>query len=514
MRLFVSYSHEDRRFVENLAVRLSRAHHIWYDDRLHAGTDWWNKILQKLDWCDCFIYVLSLESLGSRWCQEECAEALRLDKQIVPLRLQPTVTLPNTLGKVQYADFAERSFEDALIDLLSDLSVLERRLRAAPQRPLVSGRPVAAPTAGLDENALFELMVESRRANDHETALRLGNTLLSDAPDFLPYDVTRLKLDSEQKLEEIARRKEYDRRYRQIGLLRRDPLTLDSARKKWGELQDDYPEIDIDPDGHAGFLFSPTYRITEAVRAVLPEPFEWCTIPGGRVALEGDAGTFNVSPFLMAKYLITFEQFQVFIEAQDGFQNSEWWQGLAADENHRQQPGKQRFTYAANLPRECVSWFDAIAFCRWLSEQTSLDIRLPTEWQWQHAAQGENGNRYPWGEAYIQGCANICEDVDEAYGGEFRARTSPVGSYPEGVSPYGILDMIGNVWEWCLNEYDRPTGTDLTEVDVPALRGGSWGDDERKASAVTRDRLQASARSYFTGFRVTCRPAMHWSVVP
>ena len=102
---------------------------------------------------------------------------------------------------------------------------------------------------------------------------------------------------------------------------------------------------------------------------ILPPPFEWCEIPSGRVTLERNAGTFDVPPFLMAKYPITYEQFQVFVDAPDGWKNPAWWEGLAADASHRSAPGKQYFTHAANLPRENVSWYDAVAFCRWLSAQ-------------------------------------------------------------------------------------------------------------------------------------------------
>ncbi len=131
---------------------------------------------------------------------------------------------------------------------------------------------------------------------------------------------------------------------------------------------------------------------------LLPAPFEWCEIPAGRVEIEGQS--FDVQPLSMAKYPATYEQFQVFIDAEDGFHNDEWWQGLADRES---QPGSQRFTHAENLPRENVSWYDAVAFCRWSSSKVGYEVRLPTEWEWQWAAQGPDGQAYPWGPEYIQG---------------------------------------------------------------------------------------------------------------
>jgi hypothetical protein len=213
--------------------------------------------------------------------------------------------------------------------------------------------------------------------------------------------------------------------------------------------------------------------LTRAVLAVLPTPFEWCQIPAGRVEIEGQS--FDVQPLFMAKYPITFEQFQVFVDDPQGFRSADWWQGLAAGADHRKVPGEQHFTHARNLPRERVSWYDAVAFCRWLSARTGYDMRLPTEWEWQWAAQGPDGRAYPWGPEYIQGYANINEERSGVKGGVYLERTTPVDSYPKGASPYDVLDMSGNVWEWCLNEYENPKNVDLGGDAARVVRGGSWG---------------------------------------
>jgi formylglycine-generating enzyme required for sulfatase activity len=90
-----------------------------------------------------------------------------------------------------------------------------------------------------------------------------------------------------------------------------------------------------------------------------------------------------------------------------------------------------------------------LAFCRWLSEKLGYEIRLPTEWEWQQAATGGNPeNEYPWGPEWAGSCANTIESE--------LSHSTAVGIYPQGASPVGALDMAGNVWEWCLNEYDNP----------------------------------------------------------
>src|SRR5262249_19662633 len=148
------------------------------------------------------------------------------------------------------------------------------------------------------------------------------------------------------------------------------------------------------------------------ILSILPSPFEWCAIPGGRVALEGIAQPFDLLPFWMAKYPITYAQFQVFVDADDGFKNPEWWKELGADANHKKEPDRQQWKLDLH-PRENVWWWDAVAFCQWLNARLGLpllpaslnpqtlssasSIRLPTEWEWLWAAQGPDGRAFPWG---------------------------------------------------------------------------------------------------------------------
>ncbi len=251
MRLFISYAHVDWPFVQNLAWRLGRAHKVWYDDRLHAGADWWQMILEKIAWCDAFVYVLSSESLVSKYCLDEYEEACRLGKLIVPLRLQENIELPDRLAKVQYADFATRRFEDALADLLSDLTTLERSIPKKPRKPRPSPQPpppppALAPTPPPEPEEVLAQAIEARRRGDHEAALRLLNLL---PPDFRHEIVSKLRKDSHQQLEAQARRKEYERLYRQIILLAKDPLTQLDVCREWRALQMAYPDITDDPDG-------------------------------------------------------------------------------------------------------------------------------------------------------------------------------------------------------------------------------------------------------------------------
>jgi hypothetical protein len=219
----------------------------------------------------------------------------------------------------------------------------------------------------------------------------------------------------------------------------------------------------------------------------------WCEVPGGEITLEHGAGTFRVEPFYIAKYPITWIQYRAFLDAADGYRNNVWWKGLAERED---EPGAQN-RRQDNHPAECVSWHDAVAYCRWLSDKLGYAIGLPTEWEWQQAATGgDRANNYPWGGEWESKRANTR--------GSELGRTTAVGLYPRGASPVGALDMSGNVCEWCLNEYKSPENIGLGGKARRVVRGGSWGDYQRLARAAYRYNYLPNRRLIDVGFRVRC----------
>jgi hypothetical protein len=144
-----------------------------------------------------------------------------------------------------------------------------------------------------------------------------------------------------------------------------------------------------------------------------------------------------------------------------------------------------RYQLADNYPMVGISWHDAKAYCNWLSGKTGLRFQLPTEEQWEKAARGTDGRLYPWGsEKPGNHLANFFSQS---------GKTVEVNSHPQGASPYGLLNMAGNVEEWCYSNEDP---------DSPVARGGGFYSNDLYIRCTARIKYDPSARNYALGFRL------------
>ncbi len=203
----------------------------------------------------------------------------------------------------------------------------------------------------------------------------------------------------------------------------------------------------------------------------------------------------------LGKYPVTVEEYQRFVEHR-GYEEEKYWDAegwtLRSNEEWEHPEYWDDQLTTPNRPVIGVSWYEAIAYCRWLSEQRRQEVRLPSEDEWEKAATPVKGE-YPWGE----------EEPDEEranFGPDFEPNVgspTPVGVYPVGDGPYGHSDLAGNVWEWCSDV----TKVSWTEESSRAGRGGSWSNSAWDLRAAYRDGGPAGQRFGHLGFRVAVASA-------
>ena len=227
-----------------------------------------------------------------------------------------------------------------------------------------------------------------------------------------------------------------------------------------------------------------------------------------------------LSSYQISRYPVTHAQYQVFIDA--GGYTEKWkacwtedgWAWKEAETSTAPDLYGGEFD-VLNHPIVGVSWYEATAFCHWLTYKLrecgelteTQEIRLPTEAEWEKAARGDDGRIYPWGDEIISEHAN--------YGDTGLGTTSAVGCFPRGKSPYGCEEMTGNVYEWCVDWYDEEYYAQSPEKEPrgPAsgsdrvIRGGNWNLDAGYVRAAYRNWNAPDDRYYVIGFRLVRTPS-------
>ncbi|WP_287601965.1 SUMF1/EgtB/PvdO family nonheme iron enzyme [Thiothrix sp.] len=230
------------------------------------------------------------------------------------------------------------------------------------------------------------------------------------------------------------------------------------------------------------------------VKNILLPDIDWVEIPSGNFIYGyGETRTsIYLSSFYISRYPITNIQYQAFIN-DNGYKDNKWWIDL------ERITLKESTWIESNRPKVNISWYEAVAFTRWLSNYLGYVVSLPQEQEWEKAARGSSGLIYPWGNEYKYGFANIIDELKE----NNLNQTIAVGMYPHGASPYGIMDMSGNVWEWCLNKYHQSNDINPDRNgDMRVVRGGSWLSDSNFARAHLRHPSLPFGQEDAWGFRI------------
>jgi formylglycine-generating enzyme required for sulfatase activity len=222
-------------------------------------------------------------------------------------------------------------------------------------------------------------------------------------------------------------------------------------------------------------------------------------IPAGTF-LYGDPPKTSQIPYRywIGKYPVTNLQFGRFIEA-EGYHDQVFWSEAGWAWKNKEERDQPRYWSNKEwnnptFPVVGVSWYEAEAYCSWLNTQDlpvtipgDYCMRLPTEQEWEQAGRGMDGREYPWGKDFHEGFANTWESQ--------LGSTTAVNTYPQGVSPDGVWDLSGNVWEWTASWLDK-------EMKYRVVRGGSWDGNHRSARCACRAGPLPSFFGINIGFRV------------
>ena len=238
-----------------------------------------------------------------------------------------------------------------------------------------------------------------------------------------------------------------------------------------------------------------------------------------RTEYEGPQHEVTISQFFMAEYPITQAQWRA-VAAMPQVNRE-----LNLDPSHFKGVGEASRN-ENRRPVEQVSWYDAVEFCDRLTIHTNRQYRLPTEAEWEYACRAGTTTPFHFGERVTTDIANYCgkdrkigeTEYSGSYGdgpkGEYREETTPVDQF-EGANAYGLMDMHGNVLEWCQDHWhenyegaptDGSAWLSSDKIKLRVLRGGSWFSDPRYCRSAYRFRIEPDDRSNDVGFRVVCSP--------
>ncbi len=555
LQVFLCHASVDKQAVMQLYNRLSKLNWIkpWLDKKdLLPGQNWRVEIPKAVRQSDIVLVCLSENSINKAgYVQKEIVYALDVAEEkpedtifVIPLRLEEC-KVPERLDTWHWVDYFEEGGFDQLLrgllhqaeklglkpDMLqAEVPVREPETNKSPQSSSDSSKPPSEARRqqikkGLQEAYTLKGEVEQALLVTTSPTVRAGLNLelentdkrikaLEDEygkysspkdsslsipptpprpPVATPIPKPPETIDT-MKVPDLLLNPESSEIQRER--LLRELAHSDTTPERRLAIGDRLSEIG-DPRPGVG-----TIKVVIRARKVELPLLEWCEIPApphGKFMMGADDQDDNPRreveldySFKMSKYPITYRQFQTFVDS-GKYNQPTWWQGFPKE--YQPQPIGKQYKKVANHSRNTVSWYQAVAFTRWLSAGylaagwlgEGWELRLPIEMEWEYAARGRDERQYPYGNKFDATKANTIETG--------LVTTSAVGCFPEGVSPFGVLDMSGNVWEWCLNKYSN-------DNERRVLRGGSFFYGASFATCVCRLNFDPDYADYLLGFRV------------
>ena len=506
-QIFISHAHQNAEMAQRLATDLEKeGYAIWIaPDSIRPGEKWAEAISRGLAESGIFLLLLSPAAVQSSWVQMETNVAIQFNSKQV-MSIYPLL-IENCRPPALWLAYQQISLRGGYANALSHLlTVLNHRpapmpaepeievKQREPEKPKIS-EPTPTPSFSLAQIPTWGWAVAGLVGVVLAIIFALnglggggdGDASATDSP--APQDEIAIVAEETDTPQ---------------------PDPTNTATPK--------PTTTFSPTPTATSV--PPTPTPTGTASPTPGPFvpvavdgiEWVEIPAGPFmmgAAEGDDNAdddefplheVTLDTYWIAKTEVTNAQYKQFVDATGHRTPDCVWEDDAIPDGF------------LIHPVVCVSWDDAIAYTEWLSTETGMNIALPSEAEWEKAARGEGQPLiYPWGNEFDASRLNAsgASDGFDSW--------APVGSFPDGASPYGVLDMSGNVWEWTSTIYDQDAfpypydaadgREDLTDGDVlRVLRGGSFFSNPQNVPVSSRDWNYTSSRNASDGFRVVVRP--------
>ena len=484
-QIFICYSRENQDIVKTLANDIKElCHNVWFDHELTGGQAWWDQILERIRKCDIFIFALAPEALSSPACKLELKYASDLCKTILPIMVADGVSiklLPPALSAIQHVDYRHQ-------DKQSFKSLIKATKTLPAPQPLPDPLP-EPPEAPVSDLGNLKEQLEAKETLDREKQ-------------------SALLFQLEEGLREINDTDEICRLLIQFS--KRDDLNAKIGKRIDSLLK----SVKVASQGqrYESTTVKPAKKTSDR------EPEDMILIKGGSFEMGdtfGDGGDgekpvheVRVDDFYLGKYPVTVAEFRAFVndtgyktevERDGGMYVEGFWGSKKDPSKYWDNP---MFSQTDKHPVVVISWNDAVEYLNWMRNRTGLEYRLPTEAEWEYAARS-GGMQEKWSGTNNEGYLETFAWYSNNSGG----KTHPVGEKKP--NKLGLYDMSGNVWEWCLDWYDKdyyknspkdnPEGPSSGEHRV--LRGGSWSDNSSLCRCAFRDFSDPGDWYFFIGFR-------------
>jgi formylglycine-generating enzyme required for sulfatase activity len=473
-QVFISYSRKDLVFAERLSEDLKAAGlEVWYDlSGLDGGTRWGREIQNAIEVCQIFVVVLSQNSVDSEWVEKEFMYANSLKKRIIPLLYQPCKT-PMWFINLHFIDVQGENYDRNFWVILKAMGIKPGD-KGKEIQPATDAHSIQAVSASqIPPSQPVETEVQKAAPQRRKIKIFPGLAIaLAGLAALLAFVVWGLPA--------LAARLAPTSTATPVPTM--TATLVDTIAPTFTATRTSTPRPTLVPTSTLG-VGSTWIRPSDGMVMVY--------VPAGSFSMGSNSSsseqpihTVNLDAFWIDKTEVTNATFANFV----GDKRFTW------SNTHSNYYGNPLFD---NFPALWINWSDAFSYCQ------RVGARLPTEAEWEKAARGTDGRIYPWGNGSpTNSLLNYNSSIGDA---------NAVGSYPLGASPYGALDMAGNVWEW-VNDWfssnyyasspsSNPQGPSSGGNRV--FRGGAFDSTEGLIRSATRGGGDPKGPSFNLGFRCT-----------